>query len=109
MCIKQLMHESSLDCISFELGDPKFLEIVVECLNVCACTDPHVPPTKIRGMRMILRYSRYSLHIFGSCVTKPSFLTAELKAAHVAGKFLIPFRSLLGLQTSLIKAPVEAR
>ncbi len=29
MCIKQLMHESSSDCVSFGLEDPKFSEVII--------------------------------------------------------------------------------
>ena len=34
LCIEQLMHESLPDTISFGLDNPKFLEIVVECLRM---------------------------------------------------------------------------
>jgi hypothetical protein len=34
LCIKQFVHESSPDCLSFRFDNPKFLEIVVECLHV---------------------------------------------------------------------------
>jgi hypothetical protein len=34
LCIKQLVHESFPDCASFRFDDPKFLEIVVDCLHM---------------------------------------------------------------------------
>jgi len=38
LCIKQLMHKSSPDCVSFQFNHPKLLEITVECLHVHGST-----------------------------------------------------------------------
>ena len=40
------IHESSSDCVSFGLENPKFSEVI----SVCTCTDPHLPLTKISGL-----------------------------------------------------------
>ena len=42
MCVQQLMHESSPDCVSFRFDHPKLLEIVIERLYVHGSTcAPH--------------------------------------------------------------------
>ena len=47
LCVEQLINKFFSDSISFRFDDPKFLEIVVECLYVHGSTcSMNVPPTK---------------------------------------------------------------